>query len=404
MEFIPIREEFVVEEGQAQIRTVRLKRWVDLPHRGWYSGDVHVHHPTRTAGQRAFLLHYARGEDLHVVNVLEMGHHRGTDFKQQGFGPEFRTQQGDYALVSGQEEPRSTFGHVIGLNTTALARDLSTYDLYDLAFQRLQAQEGAVVGFAHFSWNGCDLPRGFPWYVTTEGIDFVELLQFNTINTLDYYDYLNLGFRLAAAAGSDIPWGSTLGECRTFVYTGDSFDLDRWFAGLKSGHTFVSNGPALEFFVDEKLAGSEIELEAAGVVKVRARAWGHPAVGVPDVLELVGNEGVLHRVERVADDQRELELTCELDVDTSQWLAVNVRCGNGAVAHSSPVYIVVAGEPTWSRSRSRAIVAKQLKAIGQIEKEFSTGSDERSRAIRERLQRARSYYSKLLTAVASSGD
>src|SRR5205823_12618366 len=62
--------------------------------------------------------------------------------------------------------------------------------------------------------NGCDLPRGFPMYVTTGEIDFVELLQFSRINPLDYYDYLNLGFRITAAAGSDVPWGSTLGEVR----------------------------------------------------------------------------------------------------------------------------------------------------------------------------------------------
>ena len=84
-----------------------------------------------------------------------------------------------------------------------------------LAFKRIHDQPEALVGFAHFSRNGCNLPRGFPWYVNTEAIDFVELLQFNTINALDYYAYLNLGFRLTAAAGSDVPWGSTKGESGT---------------------------------------------------------------------------------------------------------------------------------------------------------------------------------------------
>lgn len=54
-----------------------------------------------------------------------------------------------------------------------------------------------------------------------------------------------LGFRLTAAAGSDFPWGSTIGEVRTLAYTGNNFNADTWFAALKAGNTFVTNGPAL---------------------------------------------------------------------------------------------------------------------------------------------------------------
>lgn len=118
IEYVPVLQEFTVN-GEDQEHTLRLERWVDLPAQGWFSGDVHVHHPTTEKGHREFLLRYAEAEDLHVVNVLEMGHHRGTDFRQFGFGKEFRERRGDYWLVSGQEEPRSTFGHIIGLNTSA---------------------------------------------------------------------------------------------------------------------------------------------------------------------------------------------------------------------------------------------------------------------------------------------
>lgn len=401
MEYIPLTREFAVAD-EDQEHTLRLERWVDLPARGWFSGDVHVHHPTTKEAHRDFLLRYGEAEDLHVINVLEMGHHRGTDFKQLGFGKKFRQRRGDYCLVSGQEEPRSTFGHIIGLNTSSLARDLATYDLYDLAFKRLHDQPDAVVGFAHFSWNGCNLPRGFPWYVTTEGIDFVELLQFSRINTLDYYDYLNLGFRLAAAAGSDVPWGSTIGEVRTFVHTGETLNLDRWFAGLKAGRTFVSNGPALEFTVNGQLPGSEIQVEPKGSVNVRARAWGHEKVGLPELLELVSNDGVLHQVRRNNDGTNELRLDVEIDIQRSQWMAINTRCANGAVAHTTPVYVVVNSEPTWSPSKCSQIVKKQLDAIALIEEEFAKGTDIRSRAIRERLGRAKSYYAKLMAATQPS--
>ena len=167
MEYIPIKEKITVKGDEEEVSlTFTMRRWINLPEMGWYSGDVHVHHPTTRPAFKQFLMEYAKAEDIHLVNVLEMGHHLGTDFKQEGFGETGRTREGDICLVSGQEGPRSTYGHIIGLNITQMERDTTQYNYYDLIFKRLQMQEGAVVGFAHFSWNGCDLPRGFPWYIT----------------------------------------------------------------------------------------------------------------------------------------------------------------------------------------------------------------------------------------------
>jgi hypothetical protein len=403
MEFIPIHKDFTVESGRSAEYTIRLERWTDLPKVGWYSGDVHVHHPTLKKSHREFLLSYAEAEDLNVVNVLEMGHHDGTHFKQLGFGREFREIRGNYCLVSGQEDPRGSFGHVLGLNTTKLARDVSTYLFYDLAFDRIHAQKGALVGFAHFSWNGNNLPRGFPWYVSTEALDFIELLQFARINRPDYYDYLNLGFRLTAAAGSDVPWGSTIGECRTYVFTGGkTLDIDAWFDGLRQGHTFVSNGPALFFTVDGELPGSTLKPHASDRLKVHARASGHKAIGLPDRLEIISGEGVVKSVTRDKTTKGDLTLDFEIKAETSGWITASTTCKNGAIAHTTPVYIVVDGRPTWSPTRGPAVIEKQLAAIERIEKEFSRRRSLRDDGIRERLARARAYYSRLLTAMRSS--
>ena len=135
---------------------------------------------------------------------------------------------------------------------------------------------------------------------------------------------------------------------------------------------------------------------------MRARAWGHEKVGLPQLLELVSNDGVLHEVRRSDASSNELSLEVEVDVARSKWLAVNTRCANGAVAHTSPIYVVVDGEPTWSATKCPQIVRKQLDAIALIEEEFSKGTDIRSRAIGERLDRAKSYYAKLLAATQQS--
>jgi hypothetical protein len=230
--------------------------------------------------------------------------------------------------------------------------------------------------------------------VTTGEIDFIELLQFGMVNRLDYIDYLNLGFRLTAAAGSDTPWGSTIGEVRTYVHTGATFDVDSWFRNLKSGHTFVSNGPALEFTVDDALPGNELSRFPGSRVKIRARARGHARIGLPTVLRIDGTAGV---VKEVKSTQGENELTLEFDhvVESSQWLMAGVVCDNGALAHTTPVYVVVNARPTWNTRLGPGIIDKQLAAIGKIESEFANQDDARAAGLRERLQHARAFYADL---------
>ncbi len=409
MEYVPVFDDFTVAAGKDQERTIPLRRWVHMAARGWYSGDVHVHHPTLKEVHKEFLLHYAEAEDLNVVNVLEMGHHKGTDFKQSEFGEASRVRRGNYCLVSGQEEPRSRFGHIIGLNLQALARDLPTYDYYDLAFKRLHAQEGALVGFAHFSWNGCALPRGFPWLVTTEELDFIELMQFNALNAEDYYDYLNLGFRLTAAAGSDTPWGSTIGEVRTYVFTGDELDLDTWFRNLGRGHTFVTNGPALEFTVNDELPGSEIKASSGDVLTIRARAWGHEKVGQPETLVLMSNQGALREVKPTlgGDGTTEaggaLELNVRVPVERSHWFAVSARCANGAMAHTTPVYVVIDDQPTWCPVNGPRIIERKLEEIAAIKEELASKSEE-DLGITARIDAGKRYYHELRSRIAEGAS
>jgi hypothetical protein len=348
-------------------------------------------------------MQYALAEDVHLVNLLEMGHHTGTEFAQAGFGRKFRVQRGNFALVSGQEDPRSTFGHIIGLNLQAMVRDTRTYDFYDLTFRGIHAQEGALVGFAHFAWNGCDLPRGFPWFVTTGEIDFIEVLQFGMLNRLDYADYLNLGFRLTAAAGSDTPWGSTIGEVRTYVHLGGKFDVDDWFGNFKAGHTFVSNGPALEFTVDGELPGRELARAPGTPVRLHARALGQARIGLPTVLRVEGPSGMVKEV-REERGATELAFDIEHRVERSQWLMASVACDNGAVAHTTPVYVVVNGQPTWNPGQGPRIIEKQLAAMAKIESEFAKGDDARSMGVRERLQKARAFYASLRERMGRKGE
>jgi hypothetical protein len=225
LEFLPLFEEFDIAPGKTLVRRFYLRRWVDMPKQGWYSGDDHVHMVRMTPDQNEFLMTWARAEDVHVLNTLRMGDMQKVYFEQMGFGKKSRFPREDYVLVSGQEDPRMEIheqGHAIALNIQEPVRDLARYHLYDVVFDSVHAQ-GGLAGYAHFAWAAAysrshkegvyaiwdatiNVPRG--------KVDFLEILQFRQLGLDDWYDFLNLGYKLTASAGSDLPWGNTLGEVR----------------------------------------------------------------------------------------------------------------------------------------------------------------------------------------------
>jgi len=117
-----------------------------------------------------------------------------------------------------------------------------------------------------------NIPRG--------KVDFGEILQFGVLGTDLYYEFLNLGYPLTASAGSDLPWGGSIGEVRVFAYLGEKkFSADNWFQAFGNGHTFVSSGPMLELDVEGALPGDTLKLNKDRAVKVQARLRINPQLG-----------------------------------------------------------------------------------------------------------------------------
>ena len=111
---------------------------------------------------------------------------------------------------------------------------------------------------------------------------------------------------------------------------------------------------------------------------------------------------MLQSITRDKTTTGDLTLAFEITIETSGWITANTICPNGALAHTTPIYLVVDDRPTWSPTKGPALIEKQLDAIRKIEEEFASQETLRAQGVRERLARARSYYSKLLTAMRSS--
>ena len=130
-----------------------------------------------------------------------------------------------------------------------------------------------MTGYAHIAWAP-EWYRKNPrnphatWDSTLNVIqgrlDFFEVLQFRLLGLEDYYDFLSMGIKLTASAGSDMPWASTLGESRVYVHTGRPFTADGWFRAFKQGRTFVTNGPMLSLTANGAGPGEDVNVRANG--------------------------------------------------------------------------------------------------------------------------------------------
>jgi hypothetical protein len=201
-------------------------------------------------------------------------------------------------------------------------------------------------------------------------VDFVEILQFNNLGTDLYYQFLNLGCKLTASAGSDVPWGGTIGEVRAYAYLGRKpFTADNWFAAFGHGRTFTTSGPMIEFRVDNALPGDEIAVraDAERKLRVRARAWGDPQRMGAMKLEVVRLGEVLRAAESAGMKSPEAKLDFTLDAGDGFWIAARARAGDGTSAHTTPVYVRREGLRFWKYGGLEELLGKREESLRQIE-------------------------------------
>ena len=367
-------EEVVIVSGEILEKVYRPIRWVDMKSRDWYSGDDHVHARIQNERDAKNLRIWGQAEDVNVLNILEMGDHERTFFQQREFGVEGRSRLGDTILVPGQEDPRiADLGHTIALNISEAVRDTSRYYLHDWYHARVR-ELGGLYGYAHVNREMFNIHRDMSLNVIGGKVDFVELLQFHQLGTKLYYNFLNLGEKLTAAAGSDVPWGGSVGEVRMYGYIGDeNFTSDAWFKAVEDGRTFVTNGPMIEFSVDAAMPGDEISLgNSKKKVTVKARAWGHPDRLLPTRLEIVRHGDVIRTSK--GSGSHELSLEFELDPGQGCWLAARAFANDGSLAHTTPIYLKRPNLRFWNHDEVPSLIDQQLDSLVEVEKLAVTAS------------------------------
>ncbi len=389
-------------------QTIDLERWVDMARSGWYSGDGHVHLARNGPAADDKALLWAAAEDVHVLNVLLMGDARRTYYPQHAWA----LIRGDQrAIIPGQEDPRTTcWGHTLHLGLREPVRDPASYYSYVPVFERVK-QGGGLNGFAHAgrrTWR-FNVDRGLTLTAPLGLVDFAEIAQMGYIGVDLWFQFLDLGFRLTAMAGSDVPWGGTAGSPRVYAFAGRPFEARRWLDAVRRGHTFVTTGPMLEFTVDGMPPGTVIPARAGQKLEVRARAWSGTKRSCPARLKIVSFG---HTLRESAGEPIRMSVTAE----HSFWITAVCETNreplmdaagffSGAVA--TPVYVEVDGAPCIARERVRALVTARLASLDAIERvlvssgvgdgapgawESDAALGAARAAIRVQAARARKYY------------
>ncbi len=342
-EYLRQQQELRLEPGGELSETFRLDRWINMPERGWFSADDHIH-LRRSLRENPLILRWIAAEDIHVGALLQMGDFWATYFSQYAWGRDGVYQVEDYFLTSGQEEPRThEIGHTISLAADDFVRFSGEYYHYDRVFDRVH-ELGGLTGYAHkgVAFHGY---RGLTLDVLRHKVDFLEILQFGEMELDHYYHFLDLGFKLTATAGSDFPWGTPIGETRFYTYVGDDFTFDSWRASFHAGHTFVSNGPIIDLTVNGRIPGDELDVTKGSTLSITARAFGHAEQVPLEKLEIVAHGRVLKSVtaDEPGQSTEQLFVQMELPVEHGVWIAARAQAEPEQAAHTTPVYVTVEG-------------------------------------------------------------
>ncbi len=388
LEYAPATQTVTVTAGGTTDARLKLDRLMDLPARGWWSGDMHVHmnYGGTYKNDPARLRAQAEAEDLHVVEDLIVN-------KEQRIP--------DVALFSGGLDPVSTpatlvkhdqeyhtswWGHTghLGLKQFLILPDYAGYadtaaaSLFpdNATIMDLAHGQGGVSGYVHPfdpplpDPAGADpITNGLPIDVALGKTDYMEIVGFSDhLTTAEvWYRLLNAGLRLPAGSGTDAMANyaslrGPVGMNRVFVRSGAKLDYGAWLVALKAGRTFATNGPLLSFTLDGREAGDDIALPGGGRT-LSAHVSLRSIVPV-EKLEVVGNGVVVAAVPLSAGGTR-ADATLSLPVERSGWYTLRAWSSAAAepvldiypFATTNPIYVTVGGRPVRSGADARYFVA-----------------------------------------------
>jgi hypothetical protein len=404
-EYLPLRQAVDLKPGQLSLR-LTLRRWTDARADGWYSGDVGI----TCAPPHAALLE-AAAEDVAVANLLAtVIRKRGGNGTYLGFN--------NILAFSGQRPALECPGHMVVVNTSNSHRELGGLTLLNCHRAVYPLSFGAPDGWDDWTlaaWcdqchrkGGLVIAHGYKFHRSESladtilgRVDALELLGFEHPDEL--YPPLEIWYRLLAA-GFRVPLvnkcnkGSNedlIGAMRTYAQLspGEELTYKGWIEAVRSGRTFVTNGPMLFLHANDREPGGVIDLPASSRV-IRAVVEAHSLVPFERV-ELVANGIVVAEIEASASPAT-ARLEAEVPMPNGGWLAA--RCwgsqktemGKWVGAQTSPIYVEVGGKPATADPGSATVLLEYLdRMLDWVAREARCPTEKHRAALAEVFTAAR---------------
>jgi hypothetical protein len=415
--------------GRTAEHALNFERWADPNAEHWYSGDNHIH---ANYGEYGYgyggyynspetMADLCAGEGLNVCNFMVANSAGDGVFDREHFRGRPDTHSTPQTVLYWNEEFRSTiWGHMTLVNLQQVVEPVftgfkETTNPYDIPTMRAIAErthrQGGLVNYTHPAQrldDPYDSPyaaKGLPVYAALGVIDSMDIMNwFDDASTAVYHRLLNCGFRIAGSAGTDCFLNHIScylpGTERVYVQTGGPLTYPKWIDGLRAGRSFASNMPMVALTVNGKALGAVVELEEAGEVRVQASAHcQHPLAKLDAFYNgKVVATGVL------AVDRRSATVDRKIKVDRSGWIAVRAT-GPGVrddvknaqlYAHTSPVYVTVAGKPAGSVEDAKYFLRWIDRLWDDVRARARIPGAKAEKEVEDEIEKASAVYRKIL--------
>jgi hypothetical protein len=159
---------------------------------------------------------------------------------------------------------------------------------------------------------------------------------------------------------------------------------------VRSGNTFVTVGPLIEFSVNGQPAGSMIDLPASGgTIDIE---WNVQSVNVPIAqVEIIAGGEVAHQVE--VGNALSTSGHRSILVTSSTWVALRVRGSyrgraGDIAAHTSTIQVLVGGRPIFVETEALAVLEQIEGALAYVDTLAPRPEEIRFKRLRATLETA----------------
>ena len=398
------------EKGTMDIR-FPLKRWHYPQEENWYPGNTHIHYDEKETrpDERLGVDCSVEGYNVTVVSVLDRRQLPYASNKYPiGVMNEFTTAHhvldiGEENRHYGEKSPWGFgYGHVMFLNIRNLIQPVSRGHILTAQFDPdypplcsccddAHGQDGLVI------W--CHNGRGMEAPVAA------ALGKLDAFNLFDpywmdpeydiWYHLLNCGIRLPASTGTD--W-FICSNNRVYVNTKREFSYADWIEGMKAGYTFITNGPSIDFQVNDRRMGETLQLDSGGRLETET---GFRSFYPIECLELIINGSVVHR-EEWPEGRREGSIRHPVEVARDGWIAArlwgNARDSfdHAVYAHSSPIYFECGRPPSERPEAARFFLDAIDESLKWIDVVGRYNDDGQRAEVKALFRRGRDVYAGLV--------